>query len=135
MMCKLLTISLYLDRTHLALIVLYNCGDKLADVPFLRFEHNKGREKQKRCPLFWSRGKHIYTSRTCTSILCQRRMFTCHLHTSSPLVSSLHAAKSRSPTLSSLHLSSVSPARNTDPSFPIATPLILSPPAVPLYQT
>lgn len=45
MMCKLLTISLYLDRTHLALIVLYNCGDKLADVPFLRFEHNKGREK------------------------------------------------------------------------------------------
>lgn len=61
--------------------------------------------------------------------------FTCHLHTSWPLASSLHATKSLWPVLTPLQSPMVSPVKNTDPAFPINMPLMLSSPAVPLYRT
>ena len=62
-------------------------------------------------------------------------MFTCHLHSSVPLASSLHAAKSVLPAVSPLQFPNVSPVNNTDPSFPIATPLISSSSFVPPCPT
>lgn len=62
-------------------------------------------------------------------------MLTCHLHSSLPLASSLHATKSSPPTFTPLQFPSVVPVRKTDPDIPIVTPLMTSKPVVPSYRS
>ena len=59
---------------------------------------------------------------------------TCHLHISLPPASSLTKAKSLRPSFTLPQSPVVSPARNTDPSVPIATSLTLSFPVVPFCR-
>ena len=69
------------------------------------------------------------------SFISVGRRFTCHLHISVPLTSSLHAAKSRPPSFTPSQSPLVSPARSTDPSLPTATALMSSAYSVPSYRT